>query len=91
MILWGAYSEERRQPNDTVTRRAYHTGDINHIEAATYHRVDLITPEVWTLFVTGPKVSSWSFWDRHTGVVTPWRDFVAAHRDITRPTTPTKP
>lgn len=37
------------------------------------HRLDLTTPEAWTLFVTGPRVREWGFYCpqgwRH------WRDF----------------
>lgn len=82
LILWGSYSEERRaigvNGGYIVERREFHAGDTNTLTPDTFHRVDLITPEVWTLFNTGPKEKSWSFWDRDTLKLTPWRDFIRA-------------
>jgi hypothetical protein len=79
-ILQGEYSEERRTKDDLVERRLYGPGDFNLITKDTFHRVDLVpTMEesgVWTLFITGPRFTSWGFWDRHTGVYTPWREFL---------------
>lgn len=81
LILAGSYREERRvgEPGAyEIVSRVYLPSDVNHIGADDYHRLELITPEVWSLFVTGPKLKSWSFWDRDTGVVTPWREFLRA-------------
>ena len=33
----------------------------NIIKANTFHRVELLTPEVWTLFIHGPRVQPWGF------------------------------
>ena len=90
-ILWGSYREERlvdARPlispagEATITGRViehvYRPGSTSTLTPETYHRIDLITAEVWTLFVTGPAVQSWGFWSRTTGLVTPWRDFIRA-------------
>lgn len=80
-ILWGSYREERRVLNDdhdwVVVDKVYEPGDKNDIQPRTFHRVDLLTAGVWTLFETGQKVQSWHFWDRDTGVYTPWREALA--------------
>lgn len=77
MVLSGGYSEER-VIRGSVYRRTVRPGRLNLIWADTYHRVDLLEGECWTLFVTGSKSQSWGFKDRWTGRVTPWREFVAA-------------
>lgn len=83
LILLGSYIEERRY-NDVaggygVQRRRYVPGEVNVIDADTFHRLDITSSEVWTLFTTGPKVRDvWSFWDRDTLALTPCREFIAA-------------
>jgi hypothetical protein len=49
---------------------------INIIRDTTYHRVDLIDSECYSLFIAGPRASSWSFWERDTGRTVPWRQFI---------------
>lgn len=39
----------------------YEPGMRNIILWDTFHRVDLLTPDVWTLFVHGPRVGTWGF------------------------------
>lgn len=78
IILSGGYFEERRQPDDTVETRYVGPGSVNVIRGDDFHRVDLADEECWTLFVTGPRVTSWSFWDRETGDEIPWRVFCHA-------------
>jgi hypothetical protein len=77
-ILYGGYREERRQPDDSVAVREYRQGDENLLTPSTFHRVDLLSDECWSLITVGPKAASWSFWDRYSGVETPWREFVQA-------------
>lgn len=77
LILVGGYLEERREA-DRVVEHVYAPGDINALEANTFHRVDLLERDCWTLFWTGPKEQSWGFWDRDIGTFTPWRDFIKA-------------
>jgi len=80
LMLVGGYSEERRGKDNVVRRRLILPGQLNFIGHDTYHRVDLIDGDAWSLFIVGPKVSSWGFWNRHDGSLTPWREFVNARR-----------
>lgn len=80
LVLVGGYIEERRTRNDTVTVRAVRAGDFNWITASTFHRVDLLDGEAWTLFVVGPKWSGWGFWNRDSGQFWPWREYFDAFR-----------
>jgi hypothetical protein len=88
LVLAGGYSEERRV-NKTVSlggefgvvqhaveRRNVFPLSVNVIRHDTFHRVDLFEPDAWSLFVVGPRVSSWSFWDRNTNKETLWREFL---------------
>jgi hypothetical protein len=80
-VLSGGYREERRIPGtDKVTVRLLPAGSVNLIFDDDYHRVDLLDDEAWTLFIVGPKVGSWCFWNRHTGETTPWRTFIQRKR-----------
>lgn len=81
-ILAGGYREERRTGNIVVIRD-FKPGNWNFLEANDFHRVDLLEDDCWTLFIVGPKAGTWHFWDRLTGKLTPWRDFVNARRDPT--------
>jgi hypothetical protein len=90
LILAGGYREERRTINGTsveisdaigeIEVNSYEPGNINVLTSETFHRVDLYEEEAWSLFVTGPKFSSWGFWDRATGEFVPWRAFIARLR-----------
>lgn len=92
LILAGGYIEYRRWTDNDgghfVSSRPYLPGDTNILAPDTFHRVDLLDPVngCWTLFTTGAKVQSWHFWDRETGILTPWREALA-RRGIT-PTLP---
>lgn len=48
---------------------------FNWLGADTFHRIRSLHGEVWTLFVVGPKASSWGF--AVGGKVIPWRDRLA--------------
>lgn len=99
-ILAGGYREERRMlcscggrsdcrgKGSYIDRRSYLPGDTNILAPDTFHRVDLLDPAngCWTLFTTGAKVQTWHFWDRDTGILTPWREALAR-----RGLTPTLP
>jgi hypothetical protein len=75
LILRGGYREERRVGlTSCILARNYTQGDINILEPDTFHRVDLLESECWSLFTTSAKVESWAFWNRDTGVTTPWRE-----------------
>lgn len=43
------------------------------MNSAFFHRIISVSPDTWTLFMTGPKRSSWGFYDSVRGVI-PWRD-----------------
>jgi hypothetical protein len=79
ILLAGGYREERRSGNDIVTR-VLRPPALNWIGQHDFHRVDLLDGEAWTLFVAGPKVSGWGFWEPQTGEVVPWRIYVARPR-----------
>lgn len=76
LILKGAYLESRPGPpmrwsdwRDVWLR--YNPGDVNTIRLGDYHKVKLLTPKVWTLFVVGPlHGQEWSFMNEK-GEVTP--------------------
>lgn len=76
LILKGSYSEERRIPG-SVRTKIFKPGMLNKIDKSTFHRVDLLTPRVWTLFISGTKNDpEWGFWDRHTGIYRPWQEHI---------------
>ena len=75
LILAGGYSEERRDlDGQSVNRRRFAPGDVNTLAADTFHRVDLLADECWTLFITSAAVQSWGFWDRGSGGFTDWKE-----------------
>jgi hypothetical protein len=82
LILTGGYIEERRTKDMRVVRRVVRPGSINIITQNTFHRVELLDPErgAWTLFIAGPKVSSWGFWDPVTHEFLHWREFIDRKR-----------
>lgn len=88
LILAGGYREERRMGR-FVYERIVKPLHLNFIAGDDYHRVDLLEKDAWSLFIAGPRVSSWNFWDRHTGETTPWRQFIARKRGIDARDVPT--
>jgi hypothetical protein len=85
LILRGGYSEERRV-GDEVIRRLVRPWRLNFIRGTDYHRVDLVGHDAWSLFLAGPKVSTWYFWDRETKRRAEWRSFIAMKRGLEWPT-----
>lgn len=77
LILKGRYKEEYLDKNKKVQIRVLGPGSINLIPANKFHRLDLMTKDVWTIFVSGKRVQSWGFWDRDT-------DSYVDHRDHAR-------
>lgn len=83
LILAGGYSEEYRvRTNHTrwvavykVLTRVFRPGSINFITPNTFHRVDLVEEDAWTLFLSSPTRGSWGFWNRATGVYEDYADF----------------
>jgi hypothetical protein len=76
-VIAGGYREERRYGND-VRAREIKPFSFNYLTHKDFHRVDLIEHDAWTLFFVGPKTKTWGFWDRKTGLYTPWREFLTA-------------
>lgn len=78
LILAGGYREERRDARVVtgVAWQDYRPGDVNIIAPDTFHRVDLLEHDCWTLCTVGPRVQDWGFWDRHSGAFTQWEEFV---------------
>lgn len=79
-VLKGGYSEERRESNGVgdvrVVRREVRPWSFNYLTHNDFHRVDLDNGEAWTLFLVGPLVQDWGFWDRSTGSYFPWKKFL---------------
>lgn len=64
LILNGWYAEERPAGRDIVDTFVYGPGDTNIIGQDDFHRVQLLTDRVWTLFVCGPlHGDEWEFLD----------------------------
>jgi len=72
-ILSGTYKEEYRK-GDSVKTRVLTKGDFNYITSNRFHRVSLITPNVWTLFISGSKIKDWGFWNRKTKQYVAWQN-----------------
>lgn len=74
VILSGRYREEKMTQQWTpesvwssLKTKVFRPGMFNSIGRDDFHRVDLLTPEVWTLFFYGRKVrDDWGFMDRDT-------------------------
>jgi hypothetical protein len=84
LVLRGGYLEERRV-GDEVVRRLVKPWRLNVIRGTDYHRVDLVGHDAWSLFMAGPKVSTWYFWDRETKRRVEWRSFIAMKRGLPLP------
>lgn len=52
-----------------IKKKIFKPFDVNMINHDDYHRVELLSPEVWTLFVHGPRKGDWRFVHRETGAV----------------------
>lgn len=84
LILVGGYVEMRRlRDSSVVVTRTIKQMRLNFIGQNDFHRVILHNGEAWTLFIAGPKVASWGFWNRSTGQFTHWREFINRKRRST--------
>lgn len=68
ILLRGSYDEERPAPchhSDCTRTVKRHVRWLNVIRASDWHRISELHGNVWTLFVTGPRVQKWGFrrWD----------------------------
>src|SRR3972149_5541940 len=75
LILAGGYSDERGV-GDSVVRRLMLPLSVNVIRADDYHRVDLLDRDAWTLFLAGPRVGTWYFWDRDLKARARWDKYI---------------
>ena len=75
LILAGGYREERRV-GDRVVTIDRKPGSLVFLRGEDFHRVDLLGAESWSLFLVGPRVATWFFWDRVTKRRAPWRSFL---------------
>jgi hypothetical protein len=83
IILAGGYREQRLDSTrKRLISRTFLPGMINIIRQDDYHRVDLLRDDSWSLFIAGPRVDSWGFWDIAQQVHVPWRTFIARKRCI---------
>lgn len=82
LIIAGSYREELRQEDDSVTERVMKPGCLNFILGDDFHRVDILAPRVWTIFISYKKYKDWGFWNRKTKEYTQWEEFEARKREI---------
>lgn len=75
LILYGKYKEERYDGSEIMSR-VLSPGNVNVIRYNDFHRIDLITKGVWTLFVSGDVVQAWGFKNRDTGKFTHWKTYL---------------
>ena len=77
VILWRGYYEERLTSDLQVKRRRVWPFTINFLRGTDYHRLDLVQGRpAWTLFVVGPRVKNWGFWDSAARALVPWKVFL---------------
>jgi hypothetical protein len=84
LILKGKYKEEYRTKDMKVKERILGPGRFNLIKSSKFHRIDLVTPKVWTLFFSGWKKEGWSwgFWNRDSGLFMNHEDFFKVKNNI---------
>jgi hypothetical protein len=79
IVLAGSYTERKAIERDPtccddcqngIRRRRVRF--INFLTQNTCHAIDELHGEVWTLFISGPRVDTWGFLEPGRGIV-PWR------------------
>jgi hypothetical protein len=80
LVLAGGYLEWRLE-DGRMRPRVVMPGNLNLIRANDYHRVELLQEDAWTLFIAGPKLQSWGFFDLLQGVHVPWRQYIDRRRE----------
>lgn len=80
MPLVNGYTEERRNADNSVTKKFVKPFSINFISHKEFHRVELSHGKAWTLFVTGPRTNglTWGFWNRNTKEYIDWKKIPGA-------------
>jgi hypothetical protein len=61
VILVGGYVEHRCQGDASLETRTFRPGDINTLRANDRHRIELLGPECWSLFLVGAFEKPWDF------------------------------
>ena len=61
VILAGGYKETRCGRDGSVHTREFRPGSVNVIEANDKHRIELLGPDCWTLFLAGHFEKDWAF------------------------------
>lgn len=62
MIVSGGYTEERfMHVGCAPLRRRLRPGQVNALEANTFHRVSDVLNNTWTIGLLGPRVQEWGF------------------------------
>lgn len=81
-ILAGSYLEERFDSNNNIVTRILKPGSTNYIRDKDFHRIELKTKRVWTLFISGSKskAKGWGFCSRNALEFVPWQKHVAKSR-----------
>ncbi len=73
IVLSGSYDEERLVDDSGETKHR-RVRWFNVLRADDYHRVTKLHGDVWTLFVTGPRVQDWGF--LVDGERVPWTEYL---------------
>lgn len=81
LIVSGGYAE-RRLVNGLTVHRQLRPGDVNTLDSATYHRVDHVEPNTWTLGLIGERCQDWGF--MVGGKHVPHAEYFAQRRHITK-------
>lgn len=60
LVATGGYTERRLVDGRTVHRRLG-PGDLNELDASTFHRIDHVEPNTWTIGLIGERCQDWGF------------------------------
>lgn len=71
IVLAGSYVEERVADGKVIERTVRW---FNKIDEHDYHRVLRLHGDVWTLFITGPRIQDWGFLTERGHVS--WREYL---------------
>jgi hypothetical protein len=64
LIVSGGYVEERlvgSTQDGRIERRILGPGEVNELDAGTFHRIDTVWPNTWTFGLLGDRVQDWGF------------------------------